>query len=109
MIIVAPQLVPPFEFAAVGIERDQRLCEQIVALAHVFLIIGTGVGNRHEQRAGVTVQSVGNPRRTAPVSRGSGRLPGIGTALPGLWYEIEAPGERAVADVEGNHLAADPP
>ena len=71
MDVMGSELEVPLQFSAVGIERDQRVGVEVVALAHLSVPIRTGVSRAPVNQVQIGIVGAGDP------SRGRAALPTV--------------------------------
>ena len=105
LVIVARELIPPFQTTRTGIEHQQRVGEEVGAGARLRIEIGAGIAHGDEQLAAFRIEREGRPR---PAAAGLCRIPGPGVRaeLSRRWNGVELPQLAAARGVEGKHAPA---
>src|SRR5262249_60865166 len=89
----------PDAFSSLRIQRDQAVCEQIIAGPIGPVKVGRSRTCRHEHNPSLRVEC-----HACPIVRGSARLPrilrpGVVPKLTAMWTRVEGPEQFACADV----------
>ena len=104
--IMRGELIMPAQLSRPGLEREERIGVQVVALPLAAVSVRVGIAGRPEQRIGLGVVGSGQPRRTASFFEIDVALPRFGAGLTSRGNGPEAPRLLAGRDAIGREKSA---